>query len=93
MDMIKAEPHVHIVDTWPHGLTQRHRTAYKLCIDAGLIRILTVRADKVSRFTVIEYLSTIPEDWIHSTLRDCFNEQYEKFMQTADSMAQMRMEI
>ena len=92
MDMIKAEPHEHIVDIWPYGLNELQRMAYKLCIDSGLIRIASVKTDPATRYTTIQYMSTIPEEWIHDTLRACFEENYNKFLLATEKVEQLKMD-
>lgn len=87
--MTKALPHVFVVDVFGRGPDKRHQLAYKLCIDAGIIQILLVRADPVTHYTVIKYLSTVPEDWIHDTLRETANGDLDRYLLTADNVQQM----
>ena len=91
IDMEQAEPHVPVVDIWPHGLTDLQKVAYRLCIDAGLIVVQVVKADPLTQYTIVQYLSTIPEEWIHDTLKACFEENYERFLLVSEKREQLKM--
>lgn len=90
-EMVQVTPHVQVVDVWPKGLTELQRTAYKLCIDSGLIIIQAVKADPLTHYTIVQYLSTIPEDWIHETLKACFEENYNRFLLMTERREQLKM--
>jgi hypothetical protein len=55
--------------------------AYRACIDSGLIRIIRVTVDSHSRYTIIRYLSSAPEDWTHDTLRLASQGDLSRFLE------------
>lgn len=57
-----------IWDIWPTGINQAIAETYKLCRDAGLIKIAQITIDKQIGYTVIHYWSQIPEAMTHDTL-------------------------
>lgn len=58
-------------DLWPPGTLTGHKMqAYKALIDEKRIARLRVTYDKVSRNTAIEYMSSLPHEWIRDALRE-----------------------
>lgn len=86
------EPRIPVIDIWPRGPSQNVLSAYKACIDAELIRTLTVRVDPDTKFTIINYLSAIPEEWIHDSIKDLANSDPDKFLECAGKVSQMKFE-
>lgn len=95
----KAAPMVQIIDIWPSGPDLLHLAAYRACIDSGLIRIIRVTVDPDTRYTIVRYLSSAPEDWTHDTMKLATQGDLSRFLEVAPGMPaltgskQMRIEV
>lgn len=76
-------------DLWPPDTLTGHKMqAYKALLDEKRIARLRVVYDKASRNTAIEYMSSLPHEWMREALR-------EKAMEilNGEKVNQQRMEV
>lgn len=78
-ELIRAEPHILVTDMWYSGIPGAAQAAYKACIATGMIKLLHVLADTRKQQIVVQYMSAIPEKWIHETLRDMQVGNFQKY--------------
>lgn len=62
--MTKADPEIHCVDFWPFGIPPRQLSGYKAMINTGQITKRTAVVNKSTGAVLVEYLSTVPHEWI-----------------------------
>lgn len=67
--MTETTPEIHCVDYWPNGLREPQISAYKAMIAAGQITKRTAVASRSTGAVIIEYLSTVPQEWIREEMR------------------------
>ena len=78
----QPEPFIPVTDIWQKSRLNEHRLgAYRRLIDLGEIRILKVVYEKTSGRISIQYLSNVPEEWIHQSLKSCLPPVREEQMQ------------
>jgi hypothetical protein len=63
-----AQPEIHCVDYWPDGIPPHALSAYKTMIDAGQITRRTVTVNRARGSVMVDYLSTIPHEWIRQEM-------------------------
>jgi len=66
--MTEVSPDIHCVDFWPGGIPPEKLTAYKRMIDAGQIVRNTAVVNRSTGAVLVEYLSTVPHDWIRQEM-------------------------
>ena len=69
LDDLSMERTISVVDRWPRGVSRPVLEGYAMARAAGLIRIQHVTVSRSTRYTIIEYRSAIPEDWIRETIK------------------------
>lgn len=68
--MERVTPFIPCCDVWPADkLTEQTLAAYKTLAAQGEIEIIKATVSRGSRLAVIEYNSTIPQDWARDALR------------------------
>lgn len=66
--MTKAEPEIRCRDYWPAGIPPHALAAYKAMIDTGQIIKRHVTVNRKAGSVLVDYLSTIPHEWIRQEM-------------------------
>ena len=68
--MRQAEPVIPCVDVWPlPALTRPVMSAYNALAGRGEINVKKITVKKSAGLAVVEYLSTLPQDWTRQALK------------------------
>ena len=67
--MEKIKPFILCTDFWPDRIPKDKMLAYRAMADEGQIRIHQVIVNRKTESTIIEYYSTVPQEWIHQEMR------------------------
>lgn len=68
--MRQAEPNIPCVDVWPLPALTRHvQEAYNVLARLGEINVKKITVKKSAGVAVVEYLSTLPQDWTRQALK------------------------
>ena len=68
--MINAKPEIRCLDYWPEGIPPGKLFAYKAEIAAGQITKRTAIVNRRTGAVTVDYLSTIPQDWIRHEMAE-----------------------
>ena len=75
----QPEPFIPVTDLWRKGqLTDQRMAAYRRLIAEGEIKILKVIHEPATGMTSVQYLSNVPEEFIHGTLRSLLPEEKQE---------------
>lgn len=79
---MQPSPSIPVTDLWKRNqLSEERLSAYRTMIEHAEIRILKVIYEKSSDLVAVQYLSNIPEEWIHQALKECMPEEKIEQMQ------------
>jgi hypothetical protein len=72
--MSEVAPFIRCVDYWPGQIPPDKLKAYKLMLQSGIILKQHVIYNRETHSTTVEYLSTIPHEWVKEELKKAVND-------------------